>query len=63
VITYLTARYQLLRLQLRDARRRQSGYSTEVAIATALLAGLALTVLGIIAAKVIDKANSIPMGG
>jgi hypothetical protein len=43
------------RLKSRD----EAGYTTETIVVTALLVVLALTVLGIIAAKVIFKANGI----
>jgi len=45
---------------LRDSG--DAGYSTETVLVTALLAAAALVVLGIIAAKVAAKANSINLG-
>jgi hypothetical protein len=42
---------------VRDAN--DGGYSTETVVVTALLIALAITVLGIIAVKVVHKANSI----
>jgi len=36
-----------------------AGYSTEAVVVTALLAALALTVLGILTAKVVAKAHDI----
>jgi hypothetical protein len=49
-------RWQTLRAQPED------GYSTEAVIVTALLVALALTAVGIIAAKVISTANNISTG-
>ncbi|TQS42811.1 hypothetical protein [Cryptosporangium phraense] len=42
--------------------RGDGGYSTETVLVTALLVALAIAVLGIIAAKVLAKANSINLG-
>lgn len=53
------------RAHLADVRRntrRDAGYTTETILVTALLTILALTVLGIIIAKVTGKANSIDLG-
>ncbi|WNE95540.1 hypothetical protein PS467_09395 [Streptomyces luomodiensis] len=47
---------------VRRRARDDAGYSTETVIVTALLAILALTTVGIIAAKVLGKANSIDLG-
>jgi hypothetical protein len=41
----------------------EAGYSTEAVVVTALLVVMALTVVGIIAAKVISTANNIQTGG
>lgn len=46
--------------RLADARRNERGMTTEAAIITAILAGLAIAVGAIIVAKVTSKANSIP---
>lgn len=60
--------YVTVTLWLRDRlsqlnRRREAGYSTEAVIATAVLAALALLVLGtIIWNAVVDKAESIDLG-
>jgi hypothetical protein len=43
----------------RLARRDRGGISTEAASWTALLAGAAIIVAGIIIAKIIERANSI----
>ena len=41
----------------------EAGYSTEAVVVTALLVVMALTVIGIIAAKVISTANNLQTGG
>ncbi|MEV0093713.1 hypothetical protein [Streptomyces sp. NPDC050738] len=51
------------RLRERNRATGDAGYSTETVIITALLAILGLTVIGIIAAKVMAKANGIDLGG
>lgn len=48
--------------QRRKAARRDDGYTTETVVITALLAILAMTVVGIIVAKVTAKANGISLG-
>lgn len=49
--------------RLRTYARREDGYTTETVVVTAVLAGLALLVLGtIIWGKVVDKGNSIDLG-
>ncbi len=60
VITYLTAQ---IRRRWRAVRATgDGGYSTEVVLVTALLVTLAIVVIGIIALKVSNKANSINLG-
>lgn len=54
--------YRLLRARLVVTRGDEAGYSTEAVVVTALLVALAIAALGIIAAKVISKANSISTG-
>ncbi|MFF3517381.1 hypothetical protein [Streptomyces sp. NPDC002573] len=57
---------RLARTHMAEARRKHrsdAGYTTETIVVTALLAILALTVVGIIAAKVLGKANGIDLGG
>ena len=49
----------MLRHRRAAARADQGGYSTEAVIVTALLVALAITAVGIIATKVLAKANSI----
>ncbi|WP_199550351.1 hypothetical protein [Streptomyces sp. N35] len=49
--------------RVREGVRNDAGYSTEAIIVTALLAILGLTAVGIIAAKVIGRANGIDLGG
>ncbi|WP_033328682.1 hypothetical protein [Streptomyces yerevanensis] len=57
-----------VRAHLTEVRRHirehgDGGYTTETIVVTALLAVLALSVVGIIAAKVLGKANGIDLGG
>lgn len=47
--------------QLRAAS--QAGYSTEAVVVIALLVAMAVTAVGIIAAKVISSAHNISTGG
>ena len=51
--------FQFLRARLDERRASEAGYSTETVIVTALLAGLALTAVGIIVTKVLATANGI----
>jgi hypothetical protein len=54
----------LLRNRLAVLRAEpEAGYTTETVVVTALLIVMALTVIGIIAAKVISTANNIQTGG
>jgi hypothetical protein len=54
----------LLRQRLSDMRSEpDAGYSTETVIVIALLVAMAVTAVGIIAAKVISTANHISTGG
>jgi hypothetical protein len=56
---------RLVRIRLSDVRsriREDAGYTTETIVITALLAILAMTVVGIIVAKVTAKANGISLG-
>lgn len=56
---------QALRTHIADIRQaasRDDGYTTETIVVTALLAVLALAVVGIIAAKVTSRANGIDLG-
>jgi hypothetical protein len=61
-----TGRWHRLKARFREVGRRlateDDGYTTETAIVTALLAALAIAVIGIIVAKVTGKANSIDLG-
>lgn len=43
-------------------RHPEAGYSTEAVLVTALMVGLAIVVVAIVAAKVTAKANSIDLG-
>ncbi len=56
LVRYLVTR---LRAELADSHGSQVGYSTEAVVITAALVALAIVVVGIIAMKVISKANSI----
>jgi TctA family transporter len=60
LIAYLTTTWT--RLRQRRHQLRDDGYSTEAIAVIALLAVLALTVIGIITVKVIARANSIDLG-
>ncbi len=55
LIAWLRDRYTAIR------ENPDAGYSTETVIVTALLVTAAITVIGIITAKVIAKANSITL--
>lgn len=57
---YLTTLWRYYVLRFDDARREEGAVSTETAIITAILAGLALAIGAIIVAKVTAKAESIP---
>jgi hypothetical protein len=60
LITYLTTGLRRRWRQLRE--QPDAGYSTEAVLVTALLVTLAVLVIGIIAAKVSGKADSIDLG-
>ncbi|MDG4864417.1 hypothetical protein P8605_40360 [Streptomyces sp. T-3] len=49
--------------RVRRAMRQDAGYTTETIVVTALLVILALAVIGVIATKVLSKANGIDLGG
>ena len=57
LLTYLAAELQRRWRAVRDTK--DGGYSTEAVLVTALLVGLAVVVVGIIAVKVTNKANGI----
>ena len=57
ILAHLLARITSLRRDLAD--RRDDGYTTETIAVIALLVVLAIGVVGVIAAKVLAKANSI----
>jgi hypothetical protein len=62
--TYLLTRLDHLRARLATQRHDEVGAVTvEAVLLISLMVVLALTVVGIIAAKVIAKANSIDLGG
>lgn len=60
ILAYLA---RMLRVRLAQIHHDEAGYSTEAVIVIALLVAMALAAVGIIAAKVIAKANSISTGG
>jgi len=57
LLTYLAAELRHRWRAVRDTK--DGGYSTEAVLVTALLVGLAIVVIGIIALKVTNKANGI----
>ncbi|MFI6350239.1 hypothetical protein [Streptomyces sp. NPDC050560] len=62
---HTAALVDLIRSRLGELRRRarsDAGYTTETIVVTALLSLLAITVVGIIVAKVTSKANSVDLG-
>jgi hypothetical protein len=60
IIRHLMAQ---LRSRLRAARAEpEAGYSTEAVVVIALLVAMAITAVGIIAAKVISTAHNISTG-
>ena len=60
VIAYLTAE---IRHRWKAVRAtKDGGYSTETVLVTALLVTLAIVVIGVIALKITNKANSINLG-
>ena len=56
LVSLLKARWELSRAT------SEAGYSTEAVVVTALLVGLAVAAVAIIATKVLAKANSISTG-
>ncbi|MBI2168990.1 MAG: hypothetical protein HYU28_05755 [Actinobacteria bacterium] len=56
----LAATWLALQDRLARARAEERGMTTETVLITAGLAALAVTVVGIIAARVRDRANAIP---
>lgn len=60
-LRFLTSLWSYYLVRLHDSRDEETGaMTTETAIVTAILAGLALAVGAIIVAKVTAKAESIP---
>ena len=57
----LAAAATILKQRLRQALTRDDGYTSESVVTTAMLVALALTVVGIIVAKVAARANSIDL--
>jgi hypothetical protein len=62
VLHHLLCAARLAAHRARQRAREDAGYSTETVIVTALLAILAIGVVGIIAAKVTKKAHGIDLG-
>ena len=62
LLTVLTALHGQARTAWKTAAVRDGGYSTEAVVATAVLAAGALAVIGIIIARVTNKANSLDLG-
>ncbi|TDD67232.1 hypothetical protein E1293_38295 [Actinomadura darangshiensis] len=48
--------------QIRDPRRHDAGYTTEVVVVTALLIALGIAAVAVIAAKVRAKASGLDLG-
>lgn len=64
LLTYLSARISELRHELaRSDARDRGAYTVEAVVVMALLAVLAIGMLGVIATKVMAKANSIDLDG
>ena len=57
-----TTRIRSWARKVRARMREDAGYSTETVIVTALLVVMGITVVGIIAAKVLAKAKGIDLG-
>ena len=63
LLELLRAAADVLRSRLAAAHRtRDSGYTTETVVVTALLVALAIAAIAIIVAKVIAKANGLNLG-
>lgn len=62
-LSRFTALWRHYLIRLDASLNEDGGITTETAIITAILAGLALAVGAIIVAKVTDMANSIPTTG
>ncbi len=63
-LVYLRSLASLLAARLQQARSDERGaFTTETVLVTALLAALAIAAVAVITTAVMNKANSIPMGG
>ncbi len=61
-LVWIRATIGLLHDRLTALRDDEAGYSTEAVVVIALMVAMALTAVGIIAAKVISKAKSVNTG-
>ncbi|MFB6534830.1 MULTISPECIES: hypothetical protein [Streptomyces] len=61
-VNFLTRLLRAHLAKVREHAREDAGYTTETVLITALLVILALSVVGIIVAKVTAKAKSIDLG-
>ncbi len=63
-LVYLRSVASVLVARLRAARSDEAGaFTTETVLVTALLAALAIAAVAVITTAVMNKAESIPMGG
>lgn len=63
ILRFLRIAWPALRARLAWVRRQDdAGYTTETVVVIALLVTLAIAAVGIIAAKVLAKANSLNLG-
>jgi hypothetical protein len=63
-LTIIRQLIAVLRSRLQTARAEpEAGYSTEAVVVIALLVAMAITAVGIIAAKVLTTAHNISTGG
>ncbi|MDQ2792009.1 MAG: hypothetical protein M3Y73_20775 [Actinomycetota bacterium] len=59
MLTYLHVIIAVIRARIETVRADERGYTTETVVVTALLVALAIAVLALIAAAVIDKARQL----
>jgi phage baseplate assembly protein gpV len=63
ILALLLARFDSTRHRLAAQRRRDDGYTLEAVVVISLMVILAIAVVGVIAAKVKAKADSINLNG